>query len=199
MCNVCHVFGHSNVQCAKKASTSSSLSRVEVQKENEIHVGNGISSLPQQPEKQEWVQVRNGKQKVVQDLTNKGETDLADCTSVLVEQVLSDSDEELLGVLEKVVSSAKGAPLVQDATPMEGSQLPQTTSSEQVINRVGEVASITSITQAEHLNPKPPDILSGKSKEKAPAVKQPLSKSAQKKLRKQVREQALCSFSRRGK
>ncbi|KAG5540713.1 hypothetical protein RHGRI_020820 [Rhododendron griersonianum] len=124
---------------------------------------------------------------------------MADSTSVLVEQVLSDSDEELLGVLEKVVSSAKGAPIVQDATPMEGSQLPQTTSSEQVINRVREVASITSIAQAEHLNPKPPDILSGKSKEEAPAEKQPLSKSAQKKLRKQVREQALCSFSRRGK
>ncbi|KAG5531833.1 hypothetical protein RHGRI_026448 [Rhododendron griersonianum] len=47
MCSVCHVFGHSNVQCAKKASTSSSLSKVEVQNENAIHVGNVISSLPQ--------------------------------------------------------------------------------------------------------------------------------------------------------
>ncbi|KAG5512917.1 hypothetical protein RHGRI_038663 [Rhododendron griersonianum] len=199
MCNVCNVFGHSNAQCAKKASTSSSsLSRVEVQKENEIHVGNGSSSLPQQPDN-EWVQVRNGKQKVVQNLSNKGETVLAVSTSVLVEQEQSDSDEDLLGVLEKVVSSAKGTPIAQDATPMEGSQLPQATSSEQVINRVGEVASTTSIAQAEHLNPKPPDILSGESKEKEPAQKQPLSKSAQKKLRKQVREQALCSFSRRGK
>ncbi|KAG5557729.1 hypothetical protein RHGRI_007847 [Rhododendron griersonianum] len=214
MCSVCHVFGHSNVQCAKKASTSSSLSKVEVQNENVIRVGNGVSSLPQQPDKQEWVQVRNGKQKVVQDLPNKGETDLimsipgvsgaqyslSDGISGLVEQVQSDSDEELLEVLEKVMSSVKGAQMVHVATSLEGGQLPQITCTDPAVNnRVWEVASITSLTQVEQPNPKPPDLLSEKSKEKVPAVKQPLSKSAKKKLRKQVREQALCSFSRRGK
>ncbi|KAG5548912.1 hypothetical protein RHGRI_014318 [Rhododendron griersonianum] len=160
MCNVCHVFGHSNVQCAKKASTSPSLSKVAAQNENGIQIGNGISSITQQSDRQEWVQVRNGKQKVVQDLSNKGETNLimsipsvsgaqfsvSDGTSVLVEQVQSDPDEELLKVLEKVVSSVKEAQMVQVATPLEGGQLPQITCSDPAANnRVGEVASITSL------------------------------------------------------
>ncbi|KAG5557697.1 hypothetical protein RHGRI_007821 [Rhododendron griersonianum] len=55
---------------------------------------------------------------------------LSDGTSVLVEQVQSDSDEELLEVLEKVVSSIKGAQMVQVATSLEGGQLPQITCSD---------------------------------------------------------------------
>lgn len=121
MCNVCHVFGHSIAQCAKKASTSSSLPKHATQLE--IPVGIGSSSLPQQPAKQEWVPVRNGKQKTVQDLSNQRETEtflpipciLGDQhsvsvdTSASVKQVQSDSEEELLEVLEKVVSSVKEA------------------------------------------------------------------------------------------
>ncbi|KAG5557705.1 hypothetical protein RHGRI_007826 [Rhododendron griersonianum] len=52
---------------------------------------------------------------------------LSDGISSLVEQVQSDSDEELLEVLEKVVSSVKGAQMVQVATSLEGGQLPQIT------------------------------------------------------------------------
>ncbi|KAI8559923.1 hypothetical protein RHMOL_Rhmol04G0214000 [Rhododendron molle] len=56
MCTICHVFGHSTIQCAKKASTSSSLPKLASQVE--IPGGRGTSSLPQQPATQEWAQMK---------------------------------------------------------------------------------------------------------------------------------------------
>ncbi|KAG5536398.1 hypothetical protein RHGRI_023987 [Rhododendron griersonianum] len=64
----------------------------------------------------------------------------SDGTSVLVEQVQSDSDNELLEVLEKVVSSGKEAQKVQVATPMEDGQFQQFTCSDSAANnRVEEL------------------------------------------------------------
>ncbi|KAF7124291.1 hypothetical protein RHSIM_Rhsim12G0101700 [Rhododendron simsii] len=107
------------------------------------------------------------------------------------EPVQSDSEEELLEFLEKVVKLP---------APLEDGNLHQIICIDPDINTtIGEVASINSLPKAKQPNPKPPDLPSAQFKEKASVVKQTLSKSAQKKLRKQIKEQALCSFSSGGK
>ncbi|KAF7136475.1 hypothetical protein RHSIM_Rhsim08G0140100 [Rhododendron simsii] len=180
----------------------------------EIPVGKGSSSLPQQPAKQEWVQVWGRKLKAVQDLSNQRETEpsmpissnsgaqpsVSDNTSVFVEQVRSDSEEELLDVLEKVVSSVKEAELVKVAASLEDGKLHQISCTDLDINTtIGELASINSLPKAKQSNPKPRDLPSAQLNEKASIAKQTLSKSTQKKLREQIKEQALCSFSSGGK
>ncbi|KAF7115200.1 hypothetical protein RHSIM_RhsimUnG0061300 [Rhododendron simsii] len=160
-----------------------------------------------QTTKQEWVQVKHGKQKLVQDLSIKGEMDpilsipgvsgaqpsVSEDTSILLEQVHSGSKEELLVIRAEVTSSVKETEIGQVATPLKDVQ--QTICKVPAVNaRVGEVVSISSSSKAKQPNPKPPDPLGVKPKEKAA-----LSKSAQKKLRKQVKEQALLSCSSGGK
>lgn len=105
MCDICHVFGHHTNKCAKEASTS---------------------SLPHQPVSQVWTTVGNGKQKVGCEYSNQGQlTDLVlnpttsepqqtstpfnTTVTQLHGEESSDSEEELLEVLEGVVSSNQGA------------------------------------------------------------------------------------------
>ncbi|KAI8535289.1 hypothetical protein RHMOL_Rhmol10G0162200 [Rhododendron molle] len=106
------------------------------------------------------------------------------CEQSILGQVQSDSEEELLEVLEKVVSSFKEDQIVQVATPLKDDKLQQIMSIDPAVNPATN-ASISSFSKAEQPNPKPPDLLCVNFKEKASAAKQPLTKSAQKKLRKQ--------------
>ncbi|XP_058211571.1 uncharacterized protein LOC131323743 [Rhododendron vialii] len=108
MCNICHVFGHHTSKCAKEASTS---------------------SLPHQPDSQIWTTMGNGKQKVGCEYTNQGQlidfvlnpttsepqqssAPINTSVTQLHGEDSSDSEEELLEVLEGVVSSDQGAEAV---------------------------------------------------------------------------------------
>lgn len=105
MCDLCHVFGHHTNKCPREASTS---------------------SIPLQPAAQVWTRVGNGKQKVGCDHSNQGQqiglgtnptttgpqrssTPIKISITHLPGEELSDSEEELLEVLEGVVSSNQGA------------------------------------------------------------------------------------------
>ncbi|KAG5557627.1 hypothetical protein RHGRI_007771 [Rhododendron griersonianum] len=102
MCNICHVFGHHTSKCARGASSS---------------------SPPQQLADQVWTRVGNGKQKVgcEQPETEQLNYTVAVHASIVPQQLknpivspvpeeeVTDSEKELLEVLEGVVSSSQRA------------------------------------------------------------------------------------------
>lgn len=209
MCTTCHVFGHSSTKCAKSTSSS---------------------SIPQQPAKQEWVQVQHGKFKGAQAPINyqKPGLPLSIPISLGSQQVCvlvwnpnpiaeehSDSEDELIEVLEGVVSSNKEADsLTQHLNPTvpsvlgaseiveaDGSSKLSVTDPGTTVQTVqdhfsGEGATINQPSEARYqLSPKPPDIQSARAEL---IVNQPLSKSALKRMRKQLKEQSQCSLISEG-
>ncbi|KAF7119424.1 hypothetical protein RHSIM_Rhsim13G0130900 [Rhododendron simsii] len=128
-----------------------------------------------------------------------------------IEEEHSDFEEELLEVLEGVVSSTKEADsLTNQLKPTdpsdESTNLPANstvsgTDSGTTVQPVlgyfsGEVASINHPFEARYqLSPKPPDIQSAKAEL---IVNKSLSKSALKRMRKQSKEQSQCSLISKG-
>lgn len=184
MCNLCHVFGHPTLQCAKKASTSSS------------HVGNGMQ------------------QAILDELKQMGtplaliSTSGSQLESRAVEHIvthveaLSESEDDILEVqdgTDSILSCVSGA-ILSTAVNGEGLSTVQTSLNSEGIARVTSLSELQSPP-----SPVPPDLQGSGEKEKAvmfpndsTAFNKYLSKSARKRWRKQAREQSSCSLNSGG-
>lgn len=149
MCNICHVFGHHTSKCARGAS---------------------ISSPPQQPADQVWTRVGNGKQKVG---CEQSKTEQLNCpvdvlasivpqqlnnpmVSPIPEEEVNDSEEELLEVLEGVVSSSQRAePIVPQEKETSG--VNQSTSAPFTLSK--SAAKKAAQRAAKLKNKVPPDVI----------------------------------------
>lgn len=131
ICKHCHVFGHPTTQFAKKNSTSTLSPKCAKP--------TSTSSLPLQPANQEWIQVRNGKQNVAHVLSNQEKlghlislpTTLRPQqhsasieTSASLGEEQSDSEDELLEVLEGVVCSTEETNALKAAVSLDGGNIP---------------------------------------------------------------------------
>ncbi|XP_058192110.1 uncharacterized protein LOC131309505 [Rhododendron vialii] len=185
------------------------LSRVASTIGRPLHVDQATAKTARQPasipsppqQRQEWVQVKNGKQKAVQDISRSDPCVFSPTisgalpsvpvdTTNLIEQEQCDSEDELLEVLEMAVSSITVVDALKAKSTLADSKTQQVSGSDPVIPPKAMKWASNTLPET-----KPPDLSNAKSKEKAHDVKQPLSKSAQKKMRKQIKEQALCSFT----
>lgn len=196
MCTICHVFGHPSTRCAKSASTS---------------------SIPLQSAKQEWVQVQNGKSKGVQlsscqhqsgpllsnpSCSGPHQVSLSAETTVQIEENQSDSEGDLIVVQEGVVSSSNEATtLIQQPKHAELNLAvsgPETVASWSGPSPAADVQisgkGVNSNSQTvarQQITPQPPDLQNAMFKEKATesVTNTSLSKSALKRMRKQLKEQ----------
>lgn len=219
ICPECKVFGHPQGTCAKQSGPKVSSSEVNwqvVNKGKSKIIGNLVpseadtssSSLP-------TIEESIGIPCELADVpTHPGELQLSTTsnsvpiipnTSTPQQSSVSpgeeqDSDDELLGVLESVVSSSK---VVQDVPPIK-----ESVSLDTVINSAPKAglstteggpnsAKVVNPSSGVKQPPKPPDLHTDRIKQKIAELEanKSLSKSAKRRMLKQLKEQSLGSLS----